>query len=1002
MIKLSRMLRVSLYATSATAALAASASPALAQGAAPSAAAANTVPNVAADDSGTIVVTGSLLTNPNLAQAAPVNVTTAEEITLRQSNVAEEVLRDIPGIVPNIGSAVNNGNGGASFVDLRGLGTFRNIVLLDGTRIAPSNANGRVDLNNIPLALVERVDALTGGASTTYGADAVSGVVNFITRKDFSGVEVSIGEQITEQGDGNYLRADVTLGANFDDGRGNAVFSIGYQESDPVFQGDRNFSSTQYSSTTGRAAGSDVTVPAEFVLNNALVQIDPATGALGPVTQQFNFNPYNVFQTPFKRFNMYGAANYAVADGIELYTRGLFSKNTVNVIIAPSGVFDEVLNVPSANPFLPTAARTQFCSDTNTPLFDANGASINHDAAGTARCLASASITDPSAAGYTVIGIETLRRTPDVGPRISEFTTTVFDYRAGIRGDITDTIHFDLAGSYGESENIQTIKNFVLLSRAQQAVNATNATTCINPANGCVPLNIFGAAGSITPAQATFLTANSTTANKTSLAQARALISGDLGISSPWAAEPVSFAVGGEYRRYRASQASDLLAQTPGELGGAGSAAPNFSGGYDVYEALAEVGIPLISGKPFFDSLTINGGIRYSHYTVDTLTQPQYNTTTYKGELAWQPVRDIKLRGTYAHAVRAPNIAELFTPVTTTLTNLSTEPCVGAAPLTNANLAAVCRAQGAPASSIGSIAVPNSGQANITAGGNVNVKPEKSNSYTFGVVLQPSFLSGFSATVDYYHIKVTGAITTPTSGDILNACFGSLTAASATDPACTSIRRNPGTGQLSGSPATTLGLPGQLSNLGLLLTDGIDFSANYRRDLGLFKLGVSFSGNWTNRSKFKANAASASSVFRECVGFYSTNCGSIQPEFQWNMRTTLGFDDLDVSVLWRHIDGVRFEPLLGTRFSGALAGGDLSGQQANFNRIPAFNYFDLTTRFGITRNVDLTLGVQNLFDKKPPVVGNTIGQTTFNSGNTYPSTYDALGRRYAAGVKLKF
>ncbi len=145
----------------------------------------------AADEGQTIVVTGSLLTNPNLAQAAPVNVTTAEEITLRQNNVAEEVLRDIPGIVPNIGSAVNNGNGGASYVDLRGLGSNRNIVLLDGNRIVPSGLVGRVDLNNIPLALVERVDALTGGASTTYGADAVSGVVNFITRKDFSGVEVS-------------------------------------------------------------------------------------------------------------------------------------------------------------------------------------------------------------------------------------------------------------------------------------------------------------------------------------------------------------------------------------------------------------------------------------------------------------------------------------------------------------------------------------------------------------------------------------------------------------------------------------------------------------------------------------------------------------------------------------------------------------------------------------------------------------------------------------------
>src|SRR6187549_1522718 len=189
----------------------------------------------------TIVVTGTLIRNPNLVSSSPVAVVGAEEIALRQTNNAEEILRDLPGAVPSIGSAVNNGNGGAAFADLRGLGNFRNVVLLDGQRITPSSTIGRVDLNNIPLALVERVDTLTGGAAVTYGADAVSGVVNFITRRDFAGFELATSEQITEQGDGNVFRADLTLGANFDDGRGNAVLSIGYQEADPVYQGARKF-----------------------------------------------------------------------------------------------------------------------------------------------------------------------------------------------------------------------------------------------------------------------------------------------------------------------------------------------------------------------------------------------------------------------------------------------------------------------------------------------------------------------------------------------------------------------------------------------------------------------------------------------------------------------------------------------------------------------------------------------------------------------------------------
>ena len=176
-----------------------------------------------ATDSNTIVVTGSLLSNPNLVQSNPVNVTTSDQIELKQSNTAEEVLREIPGIVANIGNAVNNGNGGNSYVDLRGLGSNRNIVLLDGNRLVPADLAGRVDLNNIPLALISRVDALTGAAVTTYGADAITGVVNFVTKKDFAGVELSLGNQITEEGDGNYFRADLTVGANFDDGRGNAV-----------------------------------------------------------------------------------------------------------------------------------------------------------------------------------------------------------------------------------------------------------------------------------------------------------------------------------------------------------------------------------------------------------------------------------------------------------------------------------------------------------------------------------------------------------------------------------------------------------------------------------------------------------------------------------------------------------------------------------------------------------------------------------------------------------
>ncbi|MEG3173618.1 TonB-dependent receptor [Sphingomonas sp. ZB1N12] len=1013
---------------------------------------------VSDNSQGDIVVTGSLIKNPALIASSPVQVIGQEEIRLRQSNTAEEILRNLPGAVPSIGSAVNNGNGGASYVDLRGLGSFRNVVLLDGNRLVPSGLAGRVDLNNIPLALIERVDALTGGAATTYGADAVAGVVNFITRSDFSGLEATVSNQITERGDGAYFRGDITIGANFDDGRGNAVFSVGYQQADPVYQGEREqsfFGLNSINPNNLALAGSGTAVPSTVtgtrpidpatglpstsasVANGGGRQIDPITGRAVAAYAPFNFNPFNIFQTPFERFNMYGAGHYDVSDTVEVYTRGLFSKNTVNTIIAPSGAFGIPVAIPLSNPYLPTALRQQYCAFDVDPR-----ATIYRPRFSVAECNAAAtatSVTDPnfravgvnSAATFVAAdvnndgtisagegfnsnpGVTLARRTTEVGPRISKYVTTIFDYKAGVRVGLTDSIKLDVSGAYGESENTSTQQGYTLNSRFASAVYATNTATClggspvagaaaIGAGTGCVPVNVFGPDGSIAQNQVPYLTAESTTTVRTTLAQARALLNGDVGFSSPFASNPIGFALGGEYRKYTASQRADSLAQA-NDLGGAGGASPNIDGGYQVSEAFGEIIAPLIENRPFFQMLSVEGGVRYSHYKVDTASAPTFNTTTYKGGANWEPVNGVKFRGTYQRAVRAPNISELFSPLNTTLTNLATDPCAGALPTTNANLRAVCLAQGAPIGTIGSIIDPTSAQANVTSGGNPNVRPETSDSYTLGLVLQPqSIIPGFSVTVDYYNIKVKGAITTPTPGDVISSCFGpapytNVSAAAASDPACTSIRRNSNTGGLDGLPALAPGLFAPLSNLGKLKTDGIDLGVNYRRDLGFTRLSLSFQGNWTNSSKFQATPTSFN---RDCTGYYSVNCLSIQPEFYWNSRATFSFDAVDVSVLWRHIDGVRYEPDAGTLYSGVVT--PLGGGTYDLNRIPAYNYIDLSTRFNVAENFDLTITVQNLFDKEPPFVGASAGSTSFNSGNTYPSTYDALGRRFAVGARLHF
>jgi iron complex outermembrane receptor protein len=987
-----------------------------------------------------IVVTGTLIRNPNLESSTPVNVTTSDAIELKQSNVAEEVLRELPGVVPSIGSAVNNGNPGSSFVDLRGLGPNRNIVLLDGNRLVPASLLGIFDLNNVPLALVERVDALTGAAVTTYGADAITGVVNFITRRDFAGVEIAGSEQITEQGDGNFMRVDLTMGANFDDGRGNAVLSVGYQESDPIYQGARDFSVFQVSSFTGGQAGSGTAVPSRFSGTRPLIagtctpdttpnatttgnggvrQInwgdDPGCvgGATSTLYAPFNFNPYNIFQTPFKRYNIFGQARYDVSDAVEVYARGLFSKNNVNTIVAPSGAFGASMTINLNNPFLPAALRNQFCA------FNVGGIGAYTPRFTQAECDAAAAAAGPADPAYRTVTVTLNRRTTEIGPRISDFQTTMFDTRVGLRGPLTSTIDWDVSGAYGESSQVQEIQNYALTSRLRQGSLVSlvgGVPTCHDTSNECVPVDIFGPEGSITPVMADFLSESSSTTIKTTLGQLRGLLSGDFGYALPWATQAIGFALGTEFRKYGATQSSDLLAKTPGELGGFGGANPDIDGGYAVYEGYGEIVAPIVEDKPGFESLTLEAGIRYSKYEIDGAGGNE--TWTWKAGGSWEPGFGLKFRGNYSRAVRAPNIAELFTPLTVGLTNLAVDPCAGTAPLTNADLRAVCIAQGAPVGTIGSITNPTAAQANILAGGNLDLKPEKGNTWTVGVVFVPEFLPKFSMSVDYYNIRIKDVIGAATPGDLINACFGNLSAASVTNPDCLVIQRNPLTGGLDGDPATTPGLFGPTTNLGELFTDGVDLIANYKTDVGFGSLALSFVGNWTRSSEFNSNVDNPDSFFRECVGRYSVNCsftGSIQPKLQFSQRSTLSMGKVDLSLLWRWIDAVEYEP---RQFADDLAaaeeaGCDLTGGpdgpdpdgclvDPEFRKIPAEHYFDLTARFNATDNMTFTFTVQNLFDNQPKVVGNTIGSTTFNSGNIYPSTYDALGRRYAVSAKLKF
>ncbi len=923
-----------------------------------------------------IVVTGSRISNPNLELSSPVAVVGSEEIDLRQQGNIENVLREIPGVVPSIGSNLNNGNGGSTFINLRGIGSNRNITLLNSTRLVPTDRSGRVNLDVVPVALIERVDVLTGGAGSTYGADAISGVINFVTKRDFEGMDLTLNNSITEEGDANNARADLTLGANFDDGRGNAVISIGYSKRDPLRQGQRDFSVFNVSARTGNPGGSSTTAPVRISGGGfaGFQQINPSNGTINPGFTPFNYNPFNYFQLPQEQYRIFAQGRYEITPGIEVFSEAMFVDSQTNTNGAPSGSFGFAGPIPLSNPFLQDTTRNQLCATAGIAQAD---------------CDAAAAVTDPSDPDYlTFTQFTFARRFVEFGERLSERQTRFFQMKAGVRGQITDNINFEVFGAHGESEIVRKQSGNGLKSRLIQALAAVDENTCVDPSNGCVPFNLFGDIGSITPEMQAFLDTGNQQVRSSELSQVGGYIDGNLGFGSPWADGDIDFVLGVEYRDYTAGNTADLLSQTPGEVLGNGAAVPDLVGvGYDVKEVFSELNIPIVEGSPGFEELTLQLGGRISDYSS---TGTEY---TWKVGGTYTPVLGIQIRGNYQRVTRAPNIGELFAPQATGLGNFSADPCQGNI-AGNANLVAVCLAQGAPQSAIGNIIPDPAAQGNVTTGGNPNLDAEDATTWTIGAVFQPDFAPGLSITLDYYNIEVTGAITNPTEDDLFAACFGTnfataptVDAGSATDPACTGIRRNPITGNLFGDVSITPGLPQVLSNLGVIKTDGIDLTVNYRRDFDFGTWSSSFNGNWTNRSLFQATP---SSINRECVGFYSSNCASIQPEFSFNWRNTLSLDSMAFSLFWRWIDDVQVEPSVATNFL----------QQ--FRTADAEHYFDLTGSFDASENLKIILGIQNLLNNKPPFTGSSIGATGFNSGNTFPSTYDVLGRRYSATVRLRF
>lgn len=966
-----------------------------------------------------IVVTGSRIARPDLEVASPVNVVSSEEIDLRQPNAAEDLLRDLPSVRPSLGPSVNNGSDGSASVNLRGIGDNRTLVILDGRRIVPFGLDGIVDLNVIPTGLVERVDVVTGGASSVYGADAVAGVVNFITKRDFEGVQLSGNYRISEVGDAIQYRGDLLIGANMADGRGNVTLGIGYGKRNPLLHTERKISQIPISSVNGLFQGSTGSLPAIFQSGLASTTnptglpttglgavINPATGLFRAATQDdtYNTNLGTYFITPLDRINAYAAARFEVTSAVEIYATGMFTRNKAALQLASSGTFSNSYLLPLNNPYLPAGAAQQLCaaSDSNPLVAGIQPYSVT-------RCNEAIAATGGAGtAGYLEIPVIPSRRFAEYGPRGNPIDSTMFQVQSGLRGKVTDSINFDVSAQYGETNQSQQRINWGSTSKVQQALRAFDSNgaapggfRCQDTANGCVPINLFGANGSITPDQIAFIDLDAQIRRAVKQSVITGSISGDLfGLTSPFTSSPVAFSVGAEHRKISAQATPDSASQIAGEVLGTGAKTPPDFGTYNVKEVFGELIVPLIEDN-FIHSATFEGGIRFSDYSTTG------RSSTWKAGGTIEPIEGFKFRGMYQVAVRSPNIQELYQSPVQGLSNLTVDPCAGSAPTAST---ALCSATGAPAGTYGGISQPSSGQINVTTSGNPNLDVEKAKTYTIGAVLTPSFVPRLAITVDYFNIKISDLISAPSQNDILNGCYSTtLNTAQTPNGFCQLIRRNPLTGSLNGAGETPGVILGS-SNLGRLSTAGIDLGVTYSVPLGtvLSEEGASLrfglNGTWLDYYRVQATPIS---INRDCTGYYSTSCTNPRPEWKWNARVTFNDGPFDVSLLWNHISKVKLEEIrpTGIPLTTPAPGNSTTGYNSilpAFRQVAAYDYFDLALKFDVNENLDMGLLVENLFDKQPPLLGAGVAGTSFNSGNTLPTTYDAIGRAYTLNARLRF
>ncbi len=945
------------------------------------------------------VVTGSRIPSPNLNSISPVTAVNSQELKLEGTTRVEDLINQLPQVVGGQSGFLSITSSGTATVNLRGLGDQRNLVLIDGARLGPGSPFAPVaDLNFIPTPLVQRVDALTGGASATYGADAVAGVVNFIMKKDFTGLEMSVNYNAyqhdngdgksqaanTAEGftaptggvfDGQTINVSLIFGANSPDGKGNVEGYVEYLHTDPVTQATRDYSNCTISivgTSQFACGGSGTASPANFFVNpgplnpnyaSPELALSPGGPTILPVSAANPANVYNYgapsyFLRQDQRYQGGFFAHYDLTPHVTAYTNFMFLHDQSLAQYGPSGDFGTTVNLPCNDPQLSAQEVNELCV---VPGYT--------------------TAANPTA-GTT--SIAALKRNVEGGPRIDD--RQFFDYRAqvGLKGDITSNWHFDVYGQYFSSYYDDNQLNFTNNSRLADVfdvVPGPNGTAvCASGNAGCVPYNIF-TPGAVTPAATSYLSEPGIVTGSTTEQVVDASITGDLtpyGGKSPFAKEGVGVSFGAEYRRETLDVSPDFAEET-GSLGGGGTILP-VQGSFDVKELFAEARAPIIQDLPFVKELTADLGYRFSHYS------DVGNTNTYKIGAEWAINDDIRIRGGFNRAVRAPNIQELYAPQVLGLPG-SNDPCANDPGVTPQYTQEQCARTGVTAAQYGHVVANGAAQYNGITGGNPNLKPESANTYTVGVVLTPvDLVKSLTISVDYFDIYVSNVITTYGFQNILNGC-----ALQDNATYCALIHRDPVSGSLwrneNGYIIDTN------ANLGYLKTNGVDFTFDYRFKFADFNLPdygaltFNFLGTYTN--KFVQQGAEGTPLV-SCAGQFGPTCGPPQPFFKAKTRLSWStpISGLQGSIDWRYIGAVNV---------------DSSGVPDRIDsHIPSYSYFDLAAQWRVKDRYTFSVGVNNIFDIQPPIIGAGNSDSTYSNGNTYPQVYDPLGRYLFASITADF